>query len=68
MKRLMGLFHVVRRQTGRDRLDTLALDRQKQTRAIVLQRQAAVGVPCGFGQALNLCRKANLLWAWRREA
>jgi hypothetical protein len=27
-----------------------------------------VGVPRGVGQALDICREAPLLWAWRREA
>jgi hypothetical protein len=49
-------------------LDALALTGQQQTLAIVLQRRVPVFVPRGLRQALNICREAFLLWAWRGEA
>ena len=30
-----------------------------------VQRNVPVNMPCGFSQALDICRKASLLWAWR---
>jgi hypothetical protein len=38
---------------------------EKQPCAVVLQRAVPVSVPCGFRQALGICRKGSLLWAWR---
>jgi hypothetical protein len=35
---------------------------QQQAGAIVFQRNMTIGVPCGFSQALDLCRKALFLW------
>jgi hypothetical protein len=35
------------------------------TGAIVLQRSVPIGMPCGFRQAPDICRKALSLWAWR---
>jgi hypothetical protein len=47
------------------RLDALPFARQQQAGAIVLQRSVTIGVPCGFCQAPDICRKALFLWAWR---
>jgi hypothetical protein len=30
----------------------------------MLQRDFAIGMPCGVGQALDICRKAPFLRAW----
>jgi len=59
---------VLRVQTGRHRLNALALPGQQQSLAVVLQRCVPVFVPRGVGQALDICREASLLWAWRGEA
>ncbi len=47
------------------RFDTLTLTRQQQPRAIVLQRNVTISMPCGLRQAFNICRKALYLRAWR---
>ena len=44
--------------------DALPFAAQQQARAIVLQRSVPIDMPYGFGQALNICRKALFLWAW----
>src|SRR5215813_12473233 len=48
-------------------LDALTLTGQQQTPAIVLQRRVPVFVPRGARQAVDICREASLLWAWRGE-
>jgi hypothetical protein len=68
MERLMHAPNIVGGQPRGHRFDTFALTRQQQSLAIVLQGSVSVGVPRGVGQALNICREAPLLWAWRREA
>ena len=52
-------------QAGGHQFDTFPFARQQQTGAIVLQWNATIGMPCGFRQALDICRKALFLWAWR---
>jgi hypothetical protein len=50
--------------TGKPRghgLDALPFAGQQQAGAIALQRSVTIGVPCGFGQALDICRKAQFL-------
>jgi len=68
MERLVRAANIVWSQTRGHRLDTLALAGQQQPNAVVLQRRVPIGVPRGVCQALNICREAPLLWAWRREA
>jgi hypothetical protein len=46
-------------------LHTLAFAWQQQRRAVALQRNVPVNMLCGFSQALDICRKASLQWAWR---
>jgi len=53
---------------GRHRFDALALTWQQQSLAVILQGSVSVGVPRGVSQALDICREAPLLGAWRREA
>jgi hypothetical protein len=67
VQRLVHATHIVWGQPCGHRLDAFALARQQQTHAVVLQRRMPISMPCGFRQALNICRKASLLWAWRRE-
>lgn len=50
---------------GSHRLHNLAVSGEQQSRAVSLQRRDAVGVPCGLRQAVQVGRKAFLLWAWR---
>jgi hypothetical protein len=57
--------HTIGSQSGGHGLDALALTWQQQRRAVILQRDVPVSVPCGFRQALDICRKALFLWAWR---
>ena len=64
----MHAANIVGSQACRHRLDTLAVSRQQQSRTVVLQRSVPIGVPRGISQALDICREAPLLWAWRREA
>jgi hypothetical protein len=64
MKRLVHPSDVVGSQTGGHGLDALPLAGQQQVGTVILQREVTVGMPCGFGQALNICRKALFLWAW----
>src|ERR1017187_4835858 len=68
VERLVLATNIVWSQTCRHRLDTLALAGQQQSSAVVLQRCVPVGMPRGVSQALDICREAPLLWAWRREA
>jgi hypothetical protein len=65
VQRLMHAAHIVRCQACSHRLDALPLARQQQSRTVVLQWNVAISVPCGFRQAVDVCRKASLLWAWR---
>ena len=62
---LMHPPHVVRRQTCRHRFHAFAFSQQQQSRAIHLQRHCPISVPRGLRQAIYICRKAFLLWAWR---
>jgi hypothetical protein len=48
--------------------DALAFPGQQQPSTVVLQRRVPIGMPRGVSQALDICREAPLLWAWRREA
>jgi hypothetical protein len=66
MERLMHPPHVIGSKFGSHRLDALAFQRQQQSLAVRFQRLTSVRVPCGFRQAIKICRKAFLLWAWRR--
>jgi hypothetical protein len=64
VQRLMHAPHIVGSQSGSHRLDTFPLARQQQSGAVVLEGDVSIGVPCGFCQALDICRKALFLWAW----
>jgi hypothetical protein len=68
VERLMPAANIVWSQARRHRFDTLAFSGQQQSGAIVFQRLVPVGVPRGVCQALDICREAPLLRAWRREA
>jgi hypothetical protein len=65
MQRLMHASHVIGCQSRSHRLDALAFAGQQQARAVVLQRDVSISVPCGFRQALDICRKSLFLWARR---
>jgi hypothetical protein len=65
MQRLMHAPDVIGSQSGGHRFDALALARQQQGGAVAFQRNVSVSVPCGFRQAIDICRKASFLWAWR---
>jgi hypothetical protein len=65
MERLVHATHILGRQSCGHRFNALAFTRQQQTYAVMLQRHMPVSVPCGFCQALDICRKALFLWAWR---
>ena len=65
VQRLVHPPHMVSGQAGGHRFDTFPFARQQQTGAIVFQWNATIGMPCGFRQALDICRKALFLWAWR---
>ena len=65
MQRLVHPTYVVASEPGGHGFDALPFPRQQQARAIVLQRRVSIGMPCGFRQALDICRKALFLWAWR---
>src|SRR6266487_572842 len=67
MERLVGPSQVVGSQSGGHRLDTLPLTGKQQSLAIRLQRFDPIRVPCDLRQAIEVCRKAFLLWAWRRS-
>src|SRR5215831_16290773 len=60
-------FCMVGNTRWRNWLDALALTGEQQTLAIVLQRRVPVFVPRGARQAVDICREASLLWAWRGE-
>jgi hypothetical protein len=57
--------HVVSGKPRGHWFDALPFAGQQQTGAIVLQGRVTISMPCGFGQALDICRKAQFLWAWR---
>jgi hypothetical protein len=65
MQRLVHPSNIVGSEPGGHGLDTLPFAGQQQAGAIVPQRRVTIGMPCGFGQALDICRKALFLWAWR---
>src|SRR5215475_1368795 len=65
MHRLVHLPHIVWGEPRGHRFNALAFDRQQQSLAISLQWFTSVEVPCGLRQALNICRKAIFLGAWR---
>ena len=65
MQRLMHAPHPVGSQSGSHRLHARAFSWQQQHRAVVLQRDVPVSVPCGFREALDIRPKALFLWAWR---
>jgi hypothetical protein len=67
MQRLVRAPDIVRSQARGHRLHALALTGQQQSRTIRFQRSATISVPCGFRQAIRVCRKALFLWAWRRR-
>jgi hypothetical protein len=60
--------HIMGRQPCGHRLNTLALARQPQAGAVAVQRPNSVGMPCGLRQAIEIGRKASLLWAWCGQA
>jgi hypothetical protein len=58
MQRLVHASDIVACKPRGHGLDTLPFPGQQQAGAIVLQRSMTIGMPCGFGQALNIRRKA----------
>src|SRR5215467_10038803 len=65
---VQGLMHaadVVGGQTSSHRLNALTIAWKQESSAVILERNVSVSVPCGLGQALDICRKACFLWAWR---
>jgi len=54
MQRLVHLAHVAGGQTRCHRLHALALDRQQEAFGVVLNRDHAIGMPCGFCQAIQI--------------
>ena len=65
MQRLVRAPDIVRSQARGHRLHAFALTRQQQSRTVSFQRSVAIRVPCGFRQAIRVCRKTLFLWAWR---
>jgi hypothetical protein len=65
MQRLVHPTHVIASESRGHGFDAFPFSGQQQAGAVVLQRSATIGMPCGFGQALDICRKALFLWAWR---
>ncbi len=65
VQRLVHPSHIVASEPGGHGFDALPFAGQQQTGAIVLQWSMTIGMPCGFRQALDICRKALFLWAWR---
>ena len=63
----MGLTHLVRRDPGRHRFDTLPFPVEQQAGAISLQRKGAIGMPRGLRQAIEIGREAFRLGAWRHR-
>jgi hypothetical protein len=58
MERLVHPSDVVASEPRGHRLDTFPFAGQQQAGAIVLQRSVTIGMPCGFRQAFDICRKA----------
>src|SRR5437867_11184875 len=56
---------IIGSQTGGHRLNALPLAWQQKGGAVVFHRDIPVSMPCGFRQALDICRKTSFLWAWR---
>jgi len=65
MQRLVHPPDIVGSKARGHGLDTLPFARQQKASAIILQWNVSIGMPCGFCQALDICRKALFLWAWR---
>jgi hypothetical protein len=65
MQRLVHPPDIVGSQSRRHRLDALAFAWQQKSGAVGFQRTDPVGMPCGLRQAVEVCRKAFLLWAGR---
>jgi hypothetical protein len=68
VERLVHPSYIPRRQARGHWLDTLAITGQKQSRAVIFQRNVTICMSRGIRQTLHICRKALLLWAWRGEA
>jgi hypothetical protein len=64
VQRLVHPSDVIASEPCRHRLDAFPFAGQQQPSAIVLQWSVPIGMPCGFRQALDICRKALFLWAW----
>jgi hypothetical protein len=65
MQRLVHPSHIVASEPCRHGFDAFPFTGQQQAGAVVLQRSVTISMPCGFRQALDICRKALFLWAWR---
>jgi hypothetical protein len=65
MQRLVHPSDVVASKPRGHGFNAFPLARQQQACAVVLQGNVPIGMPCGFRQALDICRKALFLWAWR---
>jgi hypothetical protein len=65
VQRLVHPSHIVASQLGGHGFDAFPFAGQQQAGATVLQWKVTIGMPCGFRQALNICRKALFLRAWR---
>jgi hypothetical protein len=65
MQRLVHPTHMIAGESRGHGFDAFPFARQQQACAVVLQRNVTIGMSCGFGQALDICRKALFLWAWR---
>jgi hypothetical protein len=64
MQRLMHSSHILGSESGGHRFDALAFTRQQQSGAVILQGVVPIGMPCGFCQSFDICRKALRPWAW----
>jgi hypothetical protein len=58
VQRLVHPSDVVGCETSGYWLDTFPFAGQQQAGAIVLQGSVPIGMPCGGGQTLDICRKA----------
>lgn len=65
VQRLVHPSQVVSTETGGHGFDAFPFPWQQQSRAVVLQWSVPIGMPCGFRQAPDICRKALFLRAWR---
>lgn len=65
MQGLMHTPHMIRIESRRHRLYALAFARQKQTRAVRLERNNPVRVSGRLRQAVEVCDEPFLLCAWR---